>query len=222
MAEMDLPAQMGYDRATVVFSPEGRIYQVEYASQAVKLGKTCVGIVFQEGIVFAAYSPISNLQIKTKCGKVANVDDHLGAVACGFTADARILVDFLRVQAQINKLTYGEEIEVYVLAKKLADRMQIYTQVGGVRPYGVSILLGGVNVEPILYEINSSGTLYRWKAKALGRGEKEAQTYLEKNFKPGLTEEQARKMAIEAIEAGEKKFEKFDRKSIEMLVVKGK
>lgn len=220
MVDMDLPAQMGYDRAAVVFSPEGRIYQVEYASQAIKLGKTCVGIAFKNGIVLSAFSPIKALQLGSKFGKVSKIDEHLGAVACGLTGDSRILIDYLRIQAQINKLTYGEPIDVFVLAKKIADRMQLFTQMGGVRPYGVSILLGGVNNEPILYEISPSGTLYRWKAKSLGRGEKEAQHYMEKNYKDNLNEEGAKKLAVAAIEHGEKKLGKFDKKAIEMLVVK--
>ncbi len=220
MVEMDLPSQMGYDRAAVIFSPEGRIYQVEYASQAVKLGKTTVGIVFKGGVVLAAYSPISTLQLYSKFGKVSKIDEHLGAVACGHRGDSRILIGFLRVQAQINKLTYGEPIDVFVLAKKIADRMQLFTQMGGVRPYGVSILLGGVNKESTLYEITPSGTLSKWKAKTMGRGEKEAQYYLEKNYKDNLNEENAKKLAVAAIEHGEKKFGKFDKKAIELSVAK--
>lgn len=220
MAEISLPSQMGYDRAIVVFSPEGRIYQVEYAAQAVKLGKTSVGIVFKNGVVLAAYSPIDNLQLPSKSGKVSKIDEHLAAVDCGLTADARVLKDFLRVQAQIYKLTYGEPIDVFLLAKKLADKMQLYTQYAGARPFGVSILLGGIDKKPILYAINPSGTLDRWKAKALGRGEKEARQYLEKNYKDGMNEEEAKKLAIEAIENGEKKIGKFDKKALEIYVIK--
>jgi len=220
MVEVNLPSQMGYDRAIVVFSPEGRIYQVEYAAQAVKLGKTSVGIVFKNGVVLAAYAPISGLQLPSKSSKVSKIDEHLAAVDCGLTADARVLKDFLRVQAQIYRLTYGQPIDVYLLAKKLADRMQLYTQYAGARPFGVSILLGGINKEPILYLINPSGTLDRWKAKALGRGEKEANQYLEKYYEDNLTEEEARKLAVSAIESGEKKIAKFDKKAIEMIVVK--
>jgi proteasome alpha subunit len=220
MVDMGIPAQMGYDRAIVVFSPEGRIYQVEYAAQAVKLGKTSVGVVFKDGVVLAAYSPIENLQISSKSSKVSKIDEHMAAVDCGLTADARVLKDFLRVQAQIHRLTYGRPIEVFLLAKKLADRMQIYTQYGGTRPFGVSILLGGVNNDPVLYVVNPSGTLDRWKAKALGRGEKEATNYLEKNYKENMTEEEAKKLAVAAIETGEKKQGKFDKKAIELSIVK--
>ena len=220
MVEMGMPSQMGYDRAIIVFSPEGRIYQVEYAAQAVKLGKTSVGVSFRNGVVLAAYSPISNLQIKSKSSKVSKIDGHIGAVACGLTADARVLIDFLRVQAQIHKLTYNQNIDIFLLAKKLADRMQIYTQYAGARPFGASILLGGMNDEAVLYVINPSGTLDRWKAKAVGRGEKEAAQYLEKNYKENLTEEEAKKLALDAIEQGEKKTGKFDKKAIELDVIK--
>jgi len=222
MVEMELPSQMqmGYDRAIVVFSPEGRIYQVEYALQAVKLGKTCVGLVYDKGIVLAAYTPDTKLMLKGKATKVAAIDKHMGATACGFTGDARALIDMLRLQAQIHKMTYGEPIDVFVLGKKIADRMQLYTQFAGARPYGVAILLGGINEEAILYVVNPSGTLDRWQAKALGRGEEEAQKYLEANYKEGLSEEAAKKMVMNAIEAGEKKFGPVDKKAIEMMVVK--
>ncbi|MCK4730395.1 MAG: archaeal proteasome endopeptidase complex subunit alpha [Candidatus Aenigmarchaeota archaeon] len=220
MTEAEVPAQMGYDRATVVFSPEGRIYQVEYALQAVKLGKTNVGVAFKDGVVLAAYSTSGKLQLPSKSTKVSKIDGHIIAAACGFTGDARLLIDFLRVQAQINKLTYGEPIDIFVLAKKAADRMQLLTQFAGARPYGVSILLGGVNNEPTLYIIKPSGDLNRWKAKAAGRGEKEAQEYLKKNYKDGMNEENARKLAVAAMEAGEKKFGKFDKKAIEFQIIK--
>lgn len=220
MVDMEMPSQMGYDRAIIVFSPEGRIYQVEYAAQAVKLGKTSVGISFKDGVVLAAYSPMSNLQMKSKSSKVSKIDGHLGAVECGLTADARVLIDFLRVQAQIHKLTYTQDMDVFLLAKKLANRMQIYTQYAGARPFGASILLGGMNEESILYVINPSGTLNRWKAKAVGRGDKEATQYLEKNYKENLTEEEAKKLALDTIEHGEKKIGKFDKKAVELDVVK--
>jgi len=211
---------MGYDRAIVVFSPEGRIYQVEYALQAVKLGKTTVGVVYDKGIILAAYAPDTKLQLKSKSTRVAAIDKHMGATACGFIGDARALIDMLRLQAQIHRMTYGEPIDVFVLGKKIADRMQLYTQFAGARPYGVSILLGGVvENQPILYVINPSGTLDRWLAKALGRGEEEAQKYLETNYKEGLSEEAAKKMALAAIEAGEKKFGPVDKKSVELMVV---
>lgn len=220
MVEVGLPSQMGYDRAIIVFSPEGRIYQVEYAAQAVRLGKTTVGVTFRDGVVLVAYSPMSKLQIKSKSSKASKIDSHIGAVTCGITADARVLIDFLRVQAQIHKLTYNQDIDVFLLAKKLADRMQIYTQYAGARPFGASILLGGVNEESTLYVINPSGTLDKWKAKAVGRGEKEASQYLEKNYREGMGEEEAKKLALDAIEQGEKKIGKFDRKAVELYVVK--
>jgi len=222
MAEMDITSQMqmGYDRAIVVFSPEGRIYQVEYALQAVKLGITCVGVIFDKGVVLAAFAPETKLQLKSKSTRLAQIDKHIGATACGFTGDARALIDFLRVHAQIHKMTYGEPVDVFVLSKKIADRMQLYTQFAGARPYGVSILLGGVNDEAVLYVINPAGTFGRWLAKALGRGEEEAQKYLEVNYKEGLNEDAAKKLAMGAIEAGEKKFGTVDRKNIELMVLR--
>ena len=221
MVELGLPEQMGYDRAIVVFSPEGRLYQVEYADQAVKKGKTCVGIVFKKGVVLAAANPLSPLEVASKSKKVNPIDDHIGAVTSGFVGDSRVLIDFLRLQAQIHMLTYGEHISTFSLAKKLADRMQLFTQFAGARPYGASVLLAGVNEEPALYMIHPSGNLNQWKAKAIGRGDTIAQKMLEQKWVEGMGEKEAIELAYEVILKGESKFGKIDKKDIELMIVRG-
>ena len=200
MAEMDFQTQMGYDRAAVMFSPEGRIYQVEYASQAVKLGKTCVGLTFKNGVILAANSPMENLQLISKFSKVAKIDDHLGSSACGITGDSRILIDFLRVQAQINKLSYDEPISIQSLVVNICDTKQMHTQYGGARPYGVSLLLAGIDDHgPQLYTTDPSGSFWGWKAAAIGKEADVVRDFFSDNYKPTLKINAALDLALKGL-----------------------
>ena len=115
---------MGYDRAIVVFSPEGRMYQVEYARKAVEKATTAVGIVFNGGVAFVAARSVQKLLIPESTEKISKIDDHVGAASCGILADCRVLLDYARIKAQINKMTYGEPIEILALVKDISDRKQ--------------------------------------------------------------------------------------------------
>lgn len=132
----------GYDRAITVFSPDGRLFQVEYAREAVKRGTTSIGIKCSEGIVLAVDKrTTSNLVEATSIEKIFKIDEHIGAATSGLVADARALVERARVEAQINKITYSEPIRVDSLSKKLCDMLQMYTQNGGVRPFGSALII---------------------------------------------------------------------------------
>src|SRR3989338_5523385 len=135
--------QMGYDRAIVVFSPEGRMYQVEYARKAVEKASTAVGVVFAAGVVLVASRTIQKLLVPESVEKISKIDEHIGIASCGILADSRVLTDYSRVKAQINRITYSEPIEVATLVKDICDRKQRFTQVGGIRPFGVSLLVAG-------------------------------------------------------------------------------
>lgn len=197
---------MGYDRAIVTFSPDGRLFQVEYAREAVKRGTTSIGVIFANGVVLVASRPLADLAIPDSGGdKVHQIDDNLGVAISGFLADGRILVDVGRIKAQVYKLTYDEPLNVLGAVKEIADRMQLFTQYGGVRPYGVAFLLGGIDEKgPQLFEIDPSSTFYGWQAQAIGRGAPEALKTLKKGWKEGMTEDDAIKLAIQALKAGEK------------------
>ncbi len=198
--------QMGYDRAIAVFSPEGRMYQVEYARKAVEKATTVIGIVYNGGIVLAASKSLQKLLVPESVEKISKVDDHIAMAACGILADARNLIDFARVKAQVNKLTYGEPIEIYALAKDIADRKQKFTQIGGIRPYGIGLLIAGVDGSSRLFETDPSGTLREWKAHAIGRGSKEARKLLFEEWKETLTKDKAIDLAMRGLKAGEKKI----------------
>jgi proteasome alpha subunit len=208
--------QMGYDRAIVVFSPEGRMYQVEYARKAVEKATTVVGVVFANGVVLVAAKSVQKLLVPESIEKLSKIDEHIGAASCGILADSRVLVDYARVKAQINKITYGEPIEIGVLVKDICDRKQKFTQMGGIRPYGVTLLIAGADGEPHLYETDPSGTLREWKAHAVGRGVKDAKKVLIDEYKEDLSREKAIDLALKALKAGEKKL---THKSVEIAVV---
>jgi len=197
---------MGYDRAIVTFSPDGRLFQVEYAREAVKRGTTSIGLVFSNGIVLVASRPLIELAIPDTGGdKVHQIDDNLGAAISGFLADGRVLIDVGRIKAQVYKLTYDEPLNVLGAVKEISDRMQLFTQYGGVRPYGVAFLLGGIDEKgPQLFEIDPSSAFYGWKAQAIGRGAPEALKVLRKSWEEDLTEDDAIKLAMQALRAGEK------------------
>jgi len=198
--------EMGYDRAIVTFSPDGRLYQVEYAREAVKRGTTLVGIVFTDGVVIATIRPGEELAVPSVgSDKIHEVDSHIAAGMSGFLADGRILVDFVRVRAQVHKLTYDEPLSILGGVKEIADRMQLYTQYGGVRPYGVGYLVGGIDENgPQLFEIDPSSAFSSWNAQAIGRGAPEAIKILRKEWAEKLTKDDAVKLALKALKSGEK------------------
>ena len=200
-----MPEYMGYDRTIAVFSPDGRLFQVEYAKEAVKRGTTCVGISFKDGVVLATIKPNLSLIVNTSMEKIFQIDDHVAAVAAGFLADARVLVNQSRVRAQIHKITYEEPSDVWNVARVIGDRMQMSTLYAGLRPFGVSFLVGGVDkVGSHVIEADPSGTLFEWQAYALGRGAVIANKILKQKWKPGMSEKEAVLLAADILNKTEK------------------
>ncbi len=211
--------QMGYDRAIVVFSPEGRMYQIEYARKAVEKATTAVGVTHADGVALVATKSIQKLIVPESIEKISKIDDHIGAAACGILADGRVLVDYARVRAQINKMTFGEPIELIALVKDISDREQRFTQIGGLRPYGASLLLAGHNERPHLFETDPSGTIREWRAQALGRGSKEAKKVLIEEYKEGMKKDAAISLALKALKTGEKKLSS---RAVEIGIIENK
>jgi proteasome alpha subunit len=176
--------QQAYDRGITIFSPDGRLYQVEYAREAVKRGTASIGVRTNGGVVLAVDKRVpSPLLEDSSVEKIHKADDHIGIASAGHVADARQLIDFARRQSQVNQLRYGEPIGVETLTKEVTDHIQQYTQVGGARPFGVALIVGGIdNGEPRLFETDPSGTPYEWKALAVGADRGELQEYLEENY----------------------------------------
>ncbi len=180
--------QQAYDRGITIFSPDGRLYQVEYAREAVRRGSASVGIRTADGVVLAADRQArSPLIEQSSIEKIHAIDDHMGVASAGHVADARQLVDIARRQAQVNQLRYGEAIDVETLTKEITDHIQQYTQTGGARPFGVALLVGGVlDGEPRLFETDPSGTPYEWQAVAIGGGRDDIQAHFEEEYTPEM------------------------------------
>ncbi|WP_121821598.1 archaeal proteasome endopeptidase complex subunit alpha [Halostella salina] len=192
--------QTAYDRGVTVFSPDGRLYQVEYAREAVTRGHPVVGVRYDDGVALAANGRRrSPLQEADSVEKLHAVDDHLGIATAGHVADARRLVDHARVTAQRERLRYGEPMPVEALAKSLADLVQETTQTGGARPFGAALLVAGVDRDgPALYEVDPSGTPTGWRAAAVG-GDGTVVEHLEGAYESDLGESGAVEIALDAL-----------------------
>lgn len=189
-----------YDRAITVFSPDGRLFQVEYAKEAVRRGATAIGVVCSDGVVLVAYKNAqSSLILPESMKKVFEIDSHIAATASGLIADARRLIDVARLEAQRHRLAYSEPSTVESISKELCDLMQVYTQYGGIRPFGVSLLIAGIDDKPRLFEAEPSGALTGFRACAIGSGKKEVEEFFEKEYKESITVDEGITLAIKAL-----------------------
>ncbi|NHN40316.1 archaeal proteasome endopeptidase complex subunit alpha [Halorubellus sp. JP-L1] len=196
--------QMAYDRGITLFSPDGRLYQVEYAREAVKRGTSTVGVRTDAGVVLAADKRSrSPLMEGESVEKIHELDAHLAVATAGHVADGRRLVDYARRDAQVNRLRYGERIGVSTATRHLSDFVQGYTQIGGARPFGVAMLVAGVDRDgrPRLFETDPSGTAYEWQAVAVGANRAEVQSFLEEHYDADGDLDDAISLAIRAIGA---------------------
>ncbi len=211
--------QLAYDRAITVFSPDGRIFQVEYAREAVKRGTTAIGIVYKGGVLLEVDKSIEySLTIPESIEKIYQIDEHIGAASSGLIADARRMVEDARLEAQRNRIAYDEEISVSELTRRISNTSQLYTQYGGVRPYGCALLIAGVNSNgPQLYETDPSGAYAQYLATAIGSGKKEVEKFFEKNYKPNMTKNEAIRLAVAALK--HITSSKFNLKNINVALV---
>ena len=195
------PSASAYDRATTVFSPDGRLFQVEYAKKAVEKGTTAVGLIFKNGGLLATDKLINSKLVNAESiEKVFKIDEHIGAVASGLVADARKLVDHARVTAQREKVIYGDPIPVETLTREVCDLKQSYTQYGGVRPFGVSFLvLGSDSTGVRLFETDPSGAFSEVYASAIGQGKKAVEDMFEKSYRRDMAMEDAVKLAVKVL-----------------------
>lgn len=194
---------MAYDRAITVFSPDGRLFQVEYAREAVKRGTTTVGLKYKDGVVLIVDKRINSRLIEPRSiEKMFQIDRHMGCATSGLVADARALVDRARVESQVNRVNYDEDIPVEMLVKKLCDFKQSYTQYGGVRPFGTALLIAGVDDGgPHLYETDPSGAMMAYKAGGIGAGRNEVVDIFDKDYKDNFTRNKAIALGLRALAA---------------------
>jgi proteasome alpha subunit len=195
-----MPAQQGYDRAITVFSPDGRLYQVEYAIETVKRGSIALGIKTNDGIIFAADERARKLQIVEEPQKLFKIDQHIGVAAAGYIPDARNQVDDARFFSQSSNLVYDEMVDIETVVKHIADRCQQYTQYAGARPIGVALIIGGIDENGnSLFLTDPSGTYVPYNAVAIGANSDKVTEFLTKEYKPELTLEDAKILATASI-----------------------
>jgi len=193
-------ASRGYDMTPTMYSPDGRIYQVEYAIETVKRGAIAIGLQAKDGVVIAVEEKSRDLQVEGITQKIFQVDEHIGIAAAGYIPDARIMVDNARFFSQSNKLTYDEVTEVEAVAKHLADQSHQFTQYSGVRPFGVALIIAGVDKNGAkVFVTDPSGTYIPYSAVAIGGNFEEVTEFLEKNYKNEISVDDAITLAISAI-----------------------
>jgi proteasome alpha subunit len=233
---------MGYDRAITMFSPDGRLLQVEYAKKTVKQGSTAISMVCEDGILFVTDKRIiDGLIVPSSVEKIWQIDEHVGVTASGILSDARVLIERSQVKAQQHRVTYDTMIDVLSVVKDICELKQICTQSGGLRPFGVSLLVGGIDNEgPVLYETDPTGIYFGYKAAVIGESETEIEEILKKQYKDSLTIEDGFKLCMGAlskvlgknltsdridaayIKTSEKKFKRFNKQIIEKALKEAK
>ncbi len=213
--------QTAYDRAITVYSPDGRLFQVEYAREAIKRGAMAVGLKYKNGVALIAEKKTRNKLVETKITeKLFKIDDSIGCVVAGLIADGRALVNYARIDAQINRITYNERIPVSILAKKACEFMRFHTQYAGLRPFGVSLRIAGIDEDGIhLDETDPSGALIGYKAGSIGEGKSAVTEIFEDKYKEDMSRSQAVLLGLDALEKVADR--RFDASEIEICVIEG-
>lgn len=192
---------MGYDRAITMFSPDGRLLQVEYAKKTVKQGSTAIGIVCSDGVLLVTDKRIiDKLIVSDSVEKIWMIDEHIAVTASGILSDARVLIERAQVKAQQNRVTYDSPIDILSIVKDICDLKQLCTQSAGLRPFGVSLLIAGVDEDGIkLFETDPTGIYFQYKASVIGEGENEVREILNKEYKEDMTVDDGLKLTINAL-----------------------
>jgi proteasome alpha subunit len=221
---MDMPIDMhnqamGYDRTSTMFSPEGHLLQVEYAEKTVRLGSSSIGMVCSDGVfIIADRRTEDKLIVKDSANKIYEIDAHLIASVAGIVSDARILIERAQLLSQQHRVTYDSPIETELVIKEIANMKQQFTQYGGARPFGVSIMMAGISgKKPEIYTSDVTGNYFSYYANAIGEGDEKIKEELREKYKQNMTIKQGVKLALEILE----KFQgsKFSLKRYELVYI---
>lgn len=194
-----------YDRGVNTFSPEGRLFQIEYALGAVKLGSTSIAIKTNEGVVMVTERRIQSklMEPKADAEKLKEIDTHIGCTSSGIIADARIMIDRVRTEAQHHFFTYNEKIPVESCVNTVVDMTLEFSGVHETkkksigRPFGAALLIAGVDDDgPSLWCVDPSGTATRYEAVAIGSAQEGAEILLQEKYNASLTLKEAEEVAL--------------------------
>ena len=189
---------MGYDRTATMFAPDGHILQVEYAEKTVKLGSATIGLVCKDGVVLVSDRRTRDkLVVESSVNKIFEVDEHIMASAAGILSDARVLIDKARLLAQQHRVTYDSEPTTEAIVKDIANIKQQFTQYGGGRPFGVSLMIAGYNGEPHLYTTDVTGNYLRYKAEVIGENDEKIREKLRLGYTESITIKDAIKFGLQ-------------------------
>ena len=206
--------QMGYDRAATMFAPDGHILQVEYAEKTIRLGSASIGVVCRDSVVIVSDRRRKDkLVIDESANKINEIDEHIVAVSAGISSDARVLIEKARVLAQQHRVTYDSAPNTESIVRDIADVKQQFTQYGGARPFGVSMMFAGINGEPVLYTTDITGNYLKYKANAIGENDEKIKKLLEEKYREDMTSGEGLKMALDVfreIQGEEFSIDRFD------------
>ena len=221
---MDMPTEiqhqaMGYDRTATMFSPEGLLLQVEYAEKTVRLGSSSIGMVCSDGVFIIADKRIEDkLIVKKSTNKIYEIDSHIIASVAGIIADARVLIERAQILSQQHRVTYDSPIEPELVIKDISNIKQQFTQYGGARPFGVSLMVAGLNRnKPELYTSDITGNYLSYNAHAIGENDEKIKDKLREKYREGLTMKQGVKLALEIFEEIQEK--KFNLNKFELVYI---
>jgi len=214
MVDMPMEMQnqvMGYDRAATMFSPDGHLLQVEYAEKTVRLGSASIGFSCKNGVVIIADRRMRDkLVVEDSANKVFEIDEHIIASAAGILSDARVLIERAQILSQQHRVTYDSGIDVESVIKEIANLKQMSTQYGGLRPFGVSMMVAGITGDlPKLYVSDVTGNYYEYTASAIGENDEKIKEMLREEFNPSMVIE-------DSIKLGFKIFKKILGKNFEV------
>lgn len=212
---MDMPTDiqhqaMGYDRTATMFSPEGTILQVEYAQKTVRLGISSVGMVCKDGVLIIADKRMDDkLIVQKSASRIHEIDNHIIATTAGITSDGRVLIEKAQLLSQQHRVTYDSPIEPELVIKELANIKQQFTQYGGARPFGVSLMVAGINgKKPEVFVSDVTGNYFAYYANAIGENDEKIKEKLREKYKQDLTLKKGIKLALDIFE--EIQGKKFD------------
>lgn len=211
---------MGYDRSATMFSPDGHILQVEYAEKTVRLGTASIGINCSDGVIVVADKGLKDsLIVPDSAEKIHEIDDHIMATAAGIISDARILINHIRVNAQQHRVTYDSQIDVETIIREVSDIQQQYTQHPGVRPFGVALIVAGVEQgRSRLYTSDITGNYFEYYAIAIGENDSKLKDILRKKINKGMKTDEAIKLSLEIFK--EVQGDKFDINRFNVGIIK--